>query len=185
MAEDAEAPFQVRFDTGSYPLGDHTFTAAGFTGDDQELQASPLTVRFVTAAQGGQRALTIVIPLLVVVFGAMLLSFVVPVLLSRGKKLETPLGAERRYGVAGGAICPRCGRPFPMHLFAPNLTPLGRLERCPYCGKFGLMRRSSIQDLRRAEAAERSMVGSNGPAPALSEEERLRKELDESKFHDI
>jgi DNA-directed RNA polymerase subunit RPC12/RpoP len=185
MAEDVEAPFEVRFDTSSYSIGDHNLTGTGYTTDGQELQASPLTVRFVTAGEGMQRALTLVIPLLVIVFGAMLLSFVVPVVLNRGKKLETPLGAERKYGVAGGTVCARCGRPFPMHLFAPNISPLHRLERCPYCGKFGLMRKRSIQELRAAESAELRMAGSNGPETTLSEEDKLRKELDESKFHTV
>jgi hypothetical protein len=183
MAEDTEAPFEVRFDTGSYALGDHTFTGIGYTNDGQELQSQPLTVKFVTAQAGMKAAMSFLIPLLVVVFGAILLSWVVPILLSRGKKLETPLGAQRKYGFAGGAICPRCSRPFPIPFLALNLGPAHRLARCPYCGKTGLMRRRSIDELRRAEAAELEMAA---PAePLLSEEEKLRKEIEESRYHNI
>jgi hypothetical protein len=47
------------------------------------------------------------------------------------------------------------------------------------------MRKRSIQELRAAESAELRMAGSNGPETILSEEDKLRKELDESKFHNV
>jgi DNA-directed RNA polymerase subunit RPC12/RpoP len=150
---------------------------------EKELQSQPLTVKFVTADAGMKAAMSFIIPLLVVVFGAMLLSFLMPMVFTRGKKLDTPLGAERKYGFAGGAICPRCSRPFPIPFLALNLGPAHRFARCPYCGKTGLMRRRSIDELRRAEAAELKMAA---PAePVLSEEEKLRKEIEDSRYHNI
>jgi hypothetical protein len=45
------------------------------------------------------------------------------------------------------------------------------------------MRRRSIDELRRAEAAELEMAA---PAePLLSEEEKLRREIEDSRYHNI
>lgn len=184
MAEDTQAPFELRFDTGSFALGEHQIAATGYTGGGGQLQSNTLTTQFVTAQRGMQRGISFIIPLVVVLFAAMLLSVGIPMLFSRGKKLETPLGQERNYGVTGGTICPRCQRPFPLHFLAFNFGPGMKMERCPYCGRIGLVRRRSLADLRAAEAAERSLAGPGEPASALTEEEKLRKELDESRYHD-
>jgi hypothetical protein len=105
--------------------------------------------------------------------------------LQRGRKKPSPeAGTQRNYGFSGGAICSRCQRPFPFSSFAPNLGPGLRLTSCPYCGKFGVFRRSSLQDLRAAEESE--LAGDQKTkarmAESLTEEEKLRKELDESRF---
>lgn len=184
MGEDTQAPFELHFDTGSYGLGQHQLTATGYTNDGSQLQSNTITTQFVTAQRGMQRGLSFIIPLLIVIFAAMLLSVVVPMLFNKGKKLETPLGQERHYSASGGTICPRCKRPFPLHFLAFNFGPGMKMERCPYCGRIGLFRRYSLSDLRTAEAAERSLAGPTEGIPALTEEEKLRKELEESRYHD-
>lgn len=184
MGEDTTAPFELSFDTGSYSLGEHQIAATGYTGAGGQLQSNTLTIQFVTASRGMQRGLGFIIPLVIVLIAAVLVSLGIPMFFSRGKKLQTPLGQERKYGASGGAICPRCQRPFTLHFLALNFGPGTKLERCPYCGRIGLVRRRSLPDLRAAEAAERSLAGPLEPEPALTEEEKLRKELDESRYHD-
>lgn len=184
MAEVEQAPFEVRFNTSNYELGEHRFLATGITTDGQELQSNEIRTRFVTSEQGMAVAMRILIPILAITGVAALIGILGPVLLRRGKPLDIPYGEERQYGVAGGAICPRCQRPFPLRLMAINLGPGLRIDRCPFCGKWGVMRRRSLKDLRAAEIAELEMAQKEGLAPMESEEERLRKELDRSRYLD-
>jgi hypothetical protein len=184
IGEDGESPFQIQFHTDSYGLGNHTLSAIGYTEDGQELIAEPTTLEFVSASAGWQAGARIALPILGVVLVAALLSFLLPAVFSRGKLAQLPPGAPRSYGVLGGTICPKCGRPFAMHLFGLNL-PTGKLDRCPYCGRWSLVRRASPADLAAAEAAELAGPEEAAGEPALTPEERLRRDLEESRYHDI
>lgn len=184
IGEDIEAPFSLRFNTGSYPLGVHTLSATGTTRDGRTLTSQEIRVEFVSADEGLKAAGRIAIPILGITFGIMLLGYVLPVIIGRGKKSELPLGAPRRYGMFGGAICPKCSRPFSMTLLGMNLA-VGRLERCPHCGKFSLVRRASPQMLRQAEQDELEMAPEQPAASELSEQERLRKELENSRYNEL
>jgi hypothetical protein len=184
IGEAAEAPFELRFSTDDHELGIHTMTAVGTTSDGTELGSNEIRAEFVPASEGWQTAGKIMIPLLVIVFGAMLVSAIGPMLMGRKQK-PVPLGAERKYGHSGGAICPRCKRPFALRFLAFNLGPAHKFDRCPHCGKWSLVRPRSLADLRAAEAAELAEAQSTGPAPALTEEEKLRRELEGSRFQDL
>lgn len=177
-----QAPFELRFQTDSYPLGDHTLFAEGVTAGGAELRSNPIQVEFVSPEQGWSAALRIVVPMFALIFGAMALSFIVS--FAGGKKLQNlPPGAPRSYGVAGGAICPRCGRPYPRHVLSPNLV-FGKLERCPFCGRWAVVPAASPAMLRLAEQAELEGAA-DGVSPQVSETERLRKELDDSRYQDF
>jgi len=179
IGEDAEAQFRLQFITDNYPLGLHEMYAIGYTADGREYRSRVVTANFVSADEGWQAAGKIAIPLIAVVFGAILLSVVVPMLIGRGKREELPLGAERKYGVRGGGICPKCKRPFALHLWGLNLG-FSKLDRCPYCGKWSVVRALSLAKLRQAERAE--LEQAEGQVPEISEEEKLKKELDDSKY---
>ena len=184
MGEDSEAPFSLRYNTGSYSLGVHVLSAVGTTSDGRTLNSPEIKVEFVAAEEGLKAAGRIAIPILAISFGIMFLSYVLPAVLGRGKKGSLPLGAPRSYGFLGGAICPKCSRPFSITLMGINLM-VGRLERCPHCGKFSLVRRASPQMLRQAELAELEMAPEQTHAPEQAEEERLRKELDNSRYDEF
>ncbi len=96
-------------------------------------------------------------------------------LLSGGK--QTASASE--YGAAGAAICPGCKRAFARNFLSPNLV-MGKLCRCPHCGKWSIVQRATAAELATAEAADRA--ASEPAAPALSEEERLRRQIDASKY---
>ena len=66
---------------------------------------------------------------------------------------RVPLGQPRKYGISGGTICPKCGRPFALSFLGFNLG-VGRLTPCPHCGKWFVARRLPQAVLREAEAAE-------------------------------
>ena len=119
--------------------------------------------------------------ILIVVFVVIVLvfRFVVPVL----RRKDAGDFVAGQYSIAGGAICPRCTLPYTRNTFSPNLL-VGKLERCPHCGKVAVVRRASPADLEAAEA--RLAAGAApGEAPAeMSEAERLRRQLDDSRFED-
>jgi ribosomal protein L32 len=184
IGEVSQSPFNLQFSTDSYTLGIHTLSVTGYTTSGEALQSNEIKAEFVTASQGWQAALKIAIPIIVLAFGAMLLSAVGPALMGRGKKSSVPLGAPRNYGAFGGTVCPKCGRPYSRHIWGMNLG-VGKLDRCPHCGKWSIARRATPQELRMAEEAELQMAQNESQVPTQSEEEKLRKELDDSRYRDI
>lgn len=181
LGEAAQEPFELRFHTESYPLGEHSLFATGFTASGGEIKSNLVQVSFVSASEGFQSGMQIVLPLLAIVFGLLVLSFVIS-FATAGKLKNLSPGTPRQYGAAGGAICPRCGRPFARHFVSPNLL-VGKLERCPFCGKWSILAAQPLSRLRAAEAAELEAAGEEGESVLQeTEEERLRKELDQSRF---
>jgi hypothetical protein len=110
---------------------------------------------------------------------ALLLSTLGPLLANRGKRVSLSLGAERNYGIRGGAICPKCQRPFALPLLSAHLG-FSRVAVCPYCGKLSLVRAESIDKLREAEKAELGQGAAD--TPRVEEEDKLHKDLDDSKY---
>jgi len=180
MGEATQAPFQLQFSTDSYALGSHTINAVGYTSDGSELKSADITVTFVTASTGMQAGFKIALPILGVLAAVMLLSFLVPIIMG-GRKQALPPGASRKYGAAGGTICPRCERPYALHFFAFHLG-LSKLDRCPYCGKWAMVRPKPMSELRAAESSELEKAQETGLVPEPSEDEKLRKEIDDSRF---
>jgi hypothetical protein len=180
LSEDTEAPYQLRFNTDSYNQGEHTLYALGTTAAGQELRSNEIHANFVSAEEGWKAGLRFAGPLLGLVFGVMILAFVMT-FISERKSKNLPPGTPRKYGLSGGAICPRCQRPFAMHFFSPNIL-VGKFDRCPYCGHWSALRPKSMDELRAAEAAELATSQCQGEVPEESDDEKLRKELDESKF---
>ena len=182
IGEDGEAPFRLQFKTDDYPLGQHILSARGFLADGTEYTSNVISATFVSASEGTDAALRIALPVGIVIVIAVLLSFVVPMLTTRGKRENLPLGVERNYGLRGGTICPKCHRPFAMHLWAINLG-LARFDRCPYCGKWSVVRSQPLTALRQAEKSELDWV--KGDEHLRDREEGLKKEVDESRYQDL
>ena len=183
LGEVNEAPFELRFITDEFPLGVHEISAAGITAGGGELQSNTIRTEFVTADEGWQAASNIIIPIVVLILVAVGLAILVPMIFTRGKKEQLPPGAPRTYGVHGGAICPKCSRPFSRHIYGLNLG-LHKYDRCPYCGKWSLVRRASREELEAAEAAEITAAKEGLFTPEKSEEEQLRQEIEDSRFDD-
>jgi hypothetical protein len=182
VATVASAPFQARFVTDDYPLGFHDLTAVGQTAGGQTLTSAPRRFEFVSAAAGNAAVGRILLPIFGGV-GLLIVGLVAFTLLDirRGSRTHTPLGAERHYGVFGGTVCPKCGRPFGLHWWALNALA-SKFDRCPHCGKWSLVRPLLLPQLRAAEAAELASARSATPVPELPPEEKLRRQLDDSRF---
>lgn len=182
LAEDTEPPFRVRFNTDDYPLGDHTLSAVGYTKNGQRLEAQPIRVHFVSAEVGWKTAGKIIGLVFAVIVAGMALSLLLPISRRGRVTANLPPGTPRAYPLGGG-ICPHCQRPFAFHLWGLNLVA-GKLDRCPYCGKWRLVQRRSLEELRAAERAE--LERHRAPSPEeTSEEERLKRALDESRYQDL
>ncbi len=179
MGEVKQSPFKLRFNTDSYSLGVHTIYAMGQTSNGRQLHSNEIRVEFVSAEEGWQAGMRFALPVLAISFCAVALSFVF-MLLTAGKQKALSLGAPRKYGISGGAICPKCGRPFIRHFFSPNLVT-GKLERCPFCGKWSIVRAVSMDELRAAETAE---LESNPQTGQTSSQEDFLRDLDDSRFMD-
>ena len=184
LGEVAQPPFNLRFNTGDYSLGTHSLSAVGYTTDGRELKSNTIQGNFISGEQATQNTMKIVVPILVLVLLAALLSAIVPALGFRGKKENLPAGAPRNYGALGGAICPACGRPYARHIWGINLVA-GKLDRCPYCGAWRIVRRASPAALRAAELAEIEDAREGEFTASISEEEKLRRELEESKYQNL
>jgi len=183
LGEVNDAPFELRFVTDDFPLGPHQLQAAGFTANNRELSSNIVRVEFVSADEGWQAAGDFIIPLVVVILGAVGLATLVLFISTRGKKESLPPGAPRNYGHYGGAICPKCSRPFSRHIYGLNLAT-HKFDRCPYCGKWSMVRRASKEQLETAEAAEITAARNGVFSPDRSEEDELRQEIEDSRFED-
>jgi hypothetical protein len=181
IGEDDAAPFKLQFNTDNYPLGQHKVYAIGVNADGSQLKTRIVNAKFVSASEGWQAALRIAGPVLGIALLAVLAAAIVPLATGRRTVALTP-GEPRSYPL-GGAICPKCQRPFAVHIYGLNLLT-GKYDRCPYCGKWSMVKFASSAQLRAAEQAEIERANEKAQVPGMTEEEKLKKELDESRFHD-
>jgi hypothetical protein len=173
----SQAPFSLAFSTGDYPLGAHALSASGRTSAGVTLEAQPLQLEFISAESSASSALKIAGPIVVGALVLILISAIVPGIGRRNRKFE--LGS---YGAAGGAVCPRCGMPYSRSVLAPNLV-LGKLERCPHCGKWAVVSRASQAQLDAAEARYRQDA-QQGEVDPDQHERRYERMIDDSRFED-
>ncbi len=175
IGEVSAAPFNYPFHTDSFSPGVHTLSATGYTSDGTELSSNTITRNFLSAEEGRNATLSIIVPTVVVVVVAMGLSAFIA---GRGRK--TKPGEVAIDGPFGGAICPKCKRPFARHIWGINLVA-GKYDRCPHCGKWSLVRAVPHQVL---EAAYEAMQQADAPTPDLpaDDETTFRRRLDDSRF---
>jgi DNA-directed RNA polymerase subunit RPC12/RpoP len=183
MGEATEQPWQLQYLTDNFPSGSHTLTATGYTSGGQELHSNEIRTGFLSSQQAGQATTRLIVSLLGGILGLMVLSALLSSLLFRRRTRTSSAGMPRSYGLAGGAVCSRCGRPFARHVLSPHLWDR-KLERCPYCGRWGFVRAASPAELATAEAAELGRsAGAEQPA-TQSEGEQLHRDVEDSRFED-
>jgi hypothetical protein len=185
LATDPEAPFETRLITDDYAPGWHTLTATGGTAGGQTLTAPVRRFEFVSASQVRRNMSGILGPVAIILALAGLVGIAGPLLQAvRGRvQPALPLGAPRDYGPLGGTICPKCHRPFGRHWWGFNLIT-GKLDRCPHCGRWSIVRALPRDVLAQAEAAELADAPAQQAAaqPDLSEAEQRRRAIEESRF---
>ncbi len=177
MGSASTAPFRIGFSTGDYTIGMHTLFVTAETASGTRLESEHLTVEFVNAETSWQEGLKLAGPIMIGVLVLVVVSSIVPAL--GGRRKSFILGA---YGAAGGAVCGRCTMPFSRSILAPNLL-LGKLERCPHCGKWAFVRRASQAQLEAAEGRYR-LDAHRGEVVLEDEQDHLRHQLEESRFEE-
>jgi hypothetical protein len=183
IGTDTSEPFKIQFSTDDYAIGVHKVYVIGTTLEGQELQSREIKVEFVSAQEGNKAALSIIIPMIGLVLVIGIISITIPILTAR-KRGFIPSGTARNYGIAGGTICSKCKRPFALHFMAPNML-MGKLERCPHCGKWGLVRSFPLEKLREAEKNELVSLEQGNSFIAARDEENLKNELEDSKYQGL
>ncbi|UYN90758.1 MAG: hypothetical protein KIT08_05850 [Anaerolineales bacterium] len=168
----AEEPYRVQFTTKDYEPGERTMYALGYLSDGSQLRSNEFTRIFLSAEQARGKMLELVFPILGIVLVVTLVTTVVPALFGRGKPVRG------KYGMSGGAVCPKCDLPFPLRFFSFNMGAR-KFERCPHCGKWSMVRRASKEDLAAAEARWAALDAPGQPAPRDS---RQDEQIDNSRY---
>jgi len=173
VSEDTTSPFGTSFNTSDYDRGVHTLMAIGYTSDGRELRSNRITREFASI----QSVALIVGGIIVLIVGFRLASHY----LTRNKGASSTTD----FGFLGGTVCPNCGRPFGIHWWSLRLG-FGRFDRCPHCGKWKMVSRTSAENLEQAAALD---LESEPPTSSTSErqtdeDELLRRQLDDSRFSD-
>ncbi len=185
VAEVAEFPWAWKFHTAQFSPGTHVIQAVGQLGDGSELWSNEIRVKFLSDVQAASATVRIVAVLLGVCGGLLALAGMATLWLSRGTRSQAETeGSRVRYGLLGGAVCPKCGRPFSLHWWAPNMGWFTKLDRCPHCGQWSRVKRASARDLGEAHG-----LGVDGLAldntHGLTEREKLHHELEESRYVEL
>ena len=183
MATVAEAPFSYSYQTGDFALGWHDLSARVTTQDGRIIDTPTRRFQFVSSEEEMAFMQRILLPLFGSIFALMALVIGVQMVLLRDKTRHLPLGAPRHYGLRGGTICKRCGRPFAIHLWAANLGPW-KFDRCDFCGKWAVVMRASQESLRLAEQAEAASAAPQTPPLADNPDDKLRKQVDDTRYID-
>jgi len=170
-----EPPFRVKFHTSDYPEGEHQMSASGTLENGSLLASNTITKTFLSSDQAWSETQGIILPLLIGVGALSLMGIGVPLLLGRKKEF-----IPGKYGLAGGAVCPRCSLPFSRPYLAPNLL-VGKLVRCTHCGKWSILPQASPQELNDAE---KRYAGGEEAQSASAGGDDLKKMLEESRFED-
>ena len=175
MATVTEPPFNYQFETDWYPSGPHTLTVIGILPDGSEMTGPAYQRVFLSAEEAREATVQLMVPLLTGVGGIILLAIIVPLVLSGKRQYKF-----QQYGIAGGAVCKHCQLPFSRSVFSPNMV-FGKLERCPHCGKWAIVRGATPEEL--AEAEKRYTEGEGTvELDGAAQVEQLRRSLDDTRY---
>ena len=177
LGEDAESPFKLQFNTSVIEPGLTSFSAVGYLTNGDTVESEVIQRTILDDDEVNDSMIGLVLPIIVLVAVVFVISGVLQ--LVRGKKGGSfTLG---KYSAAGGAVCKSCGLPFSRNFLSPNLL-VGKLERCPHCGKVAILPSASKEALQEAEQRYLSSAEPTGVKAPETEEEKLRKMADDSRF---
>lgn len=171
----SDPPFNFQFHTDTYPPGLHTLSVVGILADGTQLTGAEFTRLFLSAEDAREATYQLLVPMLVGIGGITLLAVLIPLVFALRSEYKF-----KQYGMAGGAVCKRCQLPFSRNMLSPNML-VGKLERCPHCGKWAVVGSATPQAL--AEAERRYLEARNEVVETHeTEQERLRKSLEETRY---
>ena len=121
---------------------------------------------FLNKEESRGAAIGIIGPMLGIVLLVMLAGAGIPALLGRKEKVG-------EYGILGGTVGPKCGLPFTLKFWGFNWFT-GKLQRCPHCGKWSVVRHASPKALAAAEARWRGETPVNFPRKTETNEPNVK-----------
>jgi hypothetical protein len=167
-----ESPFRLQFSTNRYKAGEHRLHATGHLSSGEEVQSNEIVRVFLTKNESINSAVGLVLPLMGFILIVMVAAAVIPALFGNKEKVG-------QYGILGGTVCPNCALPFSLKILGINWFG-GKLQRCPHCGKWSVVRRASAEALTSAEARWRGEDQKSNSAD--SDQERTRRQIDDSRY---
>jgi hypothetical protein len=167
-----QSPFRLQFSTNSYSPGEHRFYAIGHVSSGEELQSNEIVRVFLTKDESINSVMGHILPLLGFILLVMIAATVIPALFGRKEKVG-------EYGFLGGTVCPKCSLPFSLKILGINWFG-GKLQRCPHCGKWSVVRRASPEALTAAEARWRGEDQTAINSDSLKES--TRRQIDDSRY---
>ncbi|NSW53093.1 MAG: hypothetical protein HPY85_11355 [Anaerolineae bacterium] len=188
LGEVTDAPYRWQFSTDSYPPGEHTYWAVAELADGTRLESNRITGFVLTKEESSQGLFKI----LGVMLGSMavvgLISWVVSNSVSKKANQGQAFngdGIPQGFTTMGGSVCPKCGKAFSFHFWKLNLLT-HKVDRCPHCGKWVMVKSMTLQMMESALRAK-GMTKTEPTVPVAqpqTEEERLKQQLDGSRFID-
>jgi len=148
-----EPPYKVQFHTDDYGYGDH-FLSAKVTLKGGSVEETPaIQYNFVSPEAEREQVVTILITIGSAILVTFIIFGIVQAIFMKGRPRRGKQPVEgQQYGLLGGTVCPKCGSPFPRHIWGLKLV-VGRLDRCEYCRKWVMTTRATPDALREAESA--------------------------------
>jgi hypothetical protein len=184
IGEALQPPFKIQFNTDDYAPGLHTLVASGETAEGRTLTSRVRSFEFLSSGEAWSKVQSVLLGTFGLVGIVIVLIVVVQFVPAWiGRKKPAASGAPLTYGMLGGAICPKCHRPFPIHWWGLN-AGFQKYDRCDHCGRWSLVSRATAEQLRAAEAAGRAAGQPEIAGEAQSAEARLKKQLEESRYQD-
>jgi hypothetical protein len=182
MATVPADPFKFQFNTSQYDFGWHDLNAEVTASNGSVFTTPARHVNFVDSAVESQAMKNILFPIFGVLGVIILIIVIAQVVVFRNRTgKSTEPGLQRNYGIMGGAICSKCGRPTPRHIWGMNIM-VGKLDRCENCGKWSIMRAMPLDMLRAAEEAEKASDEKANKVVEKSADEQLKEMLEKSKY---
>ncbi|MDY6845989.1 MAG: hypothetical protein SVP52_02505, partial [Chloroflexota bacterium] len=175
-------PYKYQFQTDGFEPGIHRLYAEVILKDGSTKTTSFAQYKFLGREEANRQIRRLFIGIGVAIVGSLLGVVLIQSLLIKksGKRPHQP-GEARNYGLMGGTICKKCGRPFPRHIWGINLV-VGRLDRCDNCGKWSMTVRATPKALRLAEEAENEDAAND--EQKFEGEKRKKDLLDETRYFD-
>jgi hypothetical protein len=172
LGEVDQPPYKMQFSTNSYSSGEHLLHAIGHTSSGEEFRSNEIIRVFLTKEESRSAVLGVIVPMLGIILAVMVATAVIPALFGRKEKVGD-------YGILGGTVCPKCGLPFSLKILGINWFG-GKLQRCPHCGKWSVVRRANSEALATAEARWRGEDQTAINSDSLKES--TRRQIDDSRY---
>ena len=176
-----EAPYKFQFHTDDYGYGDHFLSAKVSLKGGSVEETPAIQYNFVSPEAEREQVVTILITIGSAILVTFIIFGIVQAIFMKGKPRRGKQPVEgRQYGLLGGTVCPKCGAPFPRHIWGLKLV-VGRLDRCEYCRKWVMTTRATLEELREAETAlTANLAEENYQIP----DTETKDELDQTRYID-